>query len=169
MAENLQPEDLSTWMKDVERRLRAVESGPTLLPTQHTAMFRESDALLAVTSGTFVGTFQCSISEVVKDSVFVQFAVLTPAGTTGEVRLQGASLAGTPVTDVAVIGSDSFVNVKFAWLVPAFTVGLTAVRFVVQARRTGGAGNVTVFVPNSFMQVSGFSVDANANGNVTVT
>ena len=52
MPENLQPETLTTWMRDVERRLRAVESAPKLLTTQYGALRKQSDAFVAVTSGT---------------------------------------------------------------------------------------------------------------------
>ncbi len=169
MPENLQPESLTTWMRDVERRLRAVESAPKLLTTQYGALRKQSDAFVAVTSGTFVVTWEVGVSQIVNDSFLVQATVVTDAGTTGEVRLSAPSITGDPVTSVGSFPAGVQRFVRFAWLVPDMIVGTGNALFQVEARRTGGAGAVNVFYPDSFMQISGFQFDADANGNVTVT
>jgi hypothetical protein len=169
MAENLQPETLTTWMRDVERRLRAVESAPKLLTAQYGSVRKQSDAFVAVTSATFVITWEVGVSQIVNDSFLVQTTVVADAGTTGEVRLYAPSVSGTPVTAVASIPAGVQRFVRFAWLVPDMIVGTNTALFQVQARRTAGAGAVNVFYPDAFMAVSGFEFDADNNGNVTVT
>jgi hypothetical protein len=168
MPDNLQPETLTTWMRDVERRLRAVESAPKLLTTQYGSVRKQSDAFVAVTSGTFAVTWEVGISQIVNDSLYVELTVVTAAGTTGEVRLKAASIAGPPVTAVASIPAGVQRFVKFAWLVPDLPIGDNGLLFQVEARRTAGAGAVNVFYPDSFMAVSGFQFDADATGNVAV-
>jgi len=168
MPDNLQPETLTTWMRDVERRLRAVESAPKLLTAQYGGIRKQSDAAVAVTSSTFVVTWEVGISQIVNDSLYVELTVVTGSGTTGEVRLKAASISGPPVTSVASIPAGVQRFVKFAWLVPDLPIGDNGLLFQVEARRTGGSGNVSVFYPDSFMAVSGFQFDADNNGNVTV-
>lgn len=168
MADNLQPETLTTWMRDMERRLRAVESAPKLLTAQYGAIRKQSEAAVFVTSSTFVQTWEVGVSQIVNDSFLVKFTVVTPAGTTGEVRLRAASGPGG-TTAVATIPAGVQRFVKFAWLVPGLVLGPTGQLYQIEARRTGGSGAMNVFYPDAFMAVSGFQFDADNAGNVEVT
>lgn len=169
MPDNLQPETLTTWMRDVERRLRAVESAPKLLTAQYGSVRKQSDAFVAVTSGSFVIPWEVGVSQIVNDSFLVEMTVVTAAGTTGEVRLFAPSVSGTPVTAVASVPAGVQRFLKFAWLVPDMVLGQNGLLFQVQARRTAGAGAVNVYYPDAFMAVSGFQFDADTTGNVEVT
>jgi len=167
VPENLQPESMTTWMRDVERRLRAVESAPKLLTQQYGSVRKQSDAAVNVTSSTFIPVWEIGLSEVVNDALFAQIVAVTSVGTVGEIRLKNF-IGITPVTDAATIPSGLQRTAQFAWLPPLLNIGDTGRLIQVEARRVSGAGSMDVYYPDSFMQLSGFSVDANATGNVQV-
>jgi hypothetical protein len=156
-------------MKSVEQRLAQVERPSRLSTVQYGAVRKQSEAFVAVTSATFVQPWEVGVSQIVNDSFLVELTVTTDAGTTGEVRLFAPSVFGFPVTSVASIPAGVQRFVKFAWLVPGMVIGANRPLFQVEARRTAGAGNVNVYYPDAFMQISGFQFDADTTGNVTVT
>lgn len=111
----------------------------------------------AVTSGSFITLWEDYVSQPVHEVISVEVAVTMPGGTTGELRLFD-NLTNTATSAAAVDSNTAFVN--FEWLHPS-GVGAFATRnpspdgnrfqanlqVAFQARRTAGAGVVTVFAP----------------------
>lgn len=93
-----------------------------------------------VTSGTFVDVFECRVDLITHGGVasWVQWA--TDAGTTGEVRLL---LAASTSSAVTLAAASSGVQ-QFKWL-HGQALGTGPALFKIQARRTGGAGNVNIY------------------------
>ena len=167
MAENLQPESMSTWMRDVERRLAAVER-PTRLSTVQYTTSVEPNTAVTTTSATFETVWEFALSQVVADAVSMQSIVVTAAGTSGEFRLR-ANPAGTALfTDVATVGAADEKRVRFDWLVPDLVIGSRGILIQLQARRTAGAGSVFVYNPTIAMQAPSFEINADSDGNPQV-
>jgi len=134
--------------------------------------------LVAVTSGTFVTLFETTVDFPAEEVIVAVHAVVTDAGTTGEVRLRDTS-SGTTTSAQSIPAAYSGVA-TFKWLHPSLA-GLNDQRFVtesrvaplaveVQARRTGGAGNVNVYASSRVFQASVLLYpDAATNGNPSRT
>lgn len=164
MPDNLQPETMKSWMRSVNNRLTRVER-PSRLPTvQYTGVSLAAQTV-NVTSGTFVFTWNFSLSLVVADAVQVGFTVTTPASTTAEVRLNTPALPGSPTTNVAAIGANLVRFVTFDWTPPGLELGQRGILIGIQARRVSGAGTVVVSQPRVAMQLPSFEYDAVADGN----
>jgi hypothetical protein len=103
-----------------------------------------------VTSGTFVNTWRVVLGQIVSPGVEVVMPLTTDVGTTAEVRL---SVGGFTTSAFALTSGWSAQNF-IRWL---HGVALTAgpLQIDLQARRTGGAGNVNVYAP------AGWSRDPN--------
>lgn len=163
MPENLQPESMSTWMRDVDKRLAAVERPSRLSTVQYTNV-TEPNQQVAVTSATFVVAWEFNLSQVVADAVSVAAIVDTSLGATAELRVR-ASTFGIPNTDPVTLNTGLQEAIRFDWIVPEAFPGQTGVFIQLQARRTAGAGNVIVFKPYIAMQVPSYEVDATDDGN----
>ena len=104
-----------------------------------------------VTSATFTSNWQGIPRYLSGDGVEVLVAVSTDADTTGEVRLQAIGPGGSPAvvsSAISLPAASSPDYRTFVWDLGAhgFVRGFSA--FIdVQARRTGGTGNVNVFQP----------------------
>ena len=151
-------------MKSVEQRLAQVERPSRLSTVQYTAVSAPNTSV-AVTSGTFVTVWEFTLSLVVADAVQVLAAVITGAGTTGEIRLLAAQLPGSPTTDVLALPAGAETFSAFDWLVPGLEIGWQGIFIQVQARRVSGANSVSVFLPYGAMQTPSFQIAALANGN----
>jgi hypothetical protein len=103
-----------------------------------------ASAFTTTTSATFVPVYQGQVQIVTHKGVSISVVVNTDAGTTGEFRLKNTD-TGTTTSTVSVPALGS-VSQTFQWL-HGSALGGGPVRFDVEARRTGGAGNVTVFQP----------------------
>jgi hypothetical protein len=123
-----------------------------------------------VTSGTFTGLWEAFVTFPAHEVLSVNLAVITDAGTTGEVKL--VDTLGGNETDVASIPDGYNGRVGFHWLHPA-PCGLYDPRpgrvgdlsVAVHARRVSGAGNVLVYPPLIAELTSRFLVaDAATNG-----
>ena len=121
-----------------------------------------------ITSASFISAYEGSDQDPVCDVVKVVGAVQTDAGTTAELRL--ASDAHQTATLAVPAGTNAFY--QFTWLHPA-EVGLGDTRtgrenrlFVsLQARRTAGTGNLTLFPPQISELVSSWLItEAATNG-----
>lgn len=167
MPENLQPESMSSWMRDVERRLAAVERPSRLSIVDYTTV-SQPNVSVNVTSGTYAVVWEFSISSVVADSVSLAAVVITDPSTTANLRLV-ANTAGIPVTDVATVAANSQKIVRFDWLVPSMNIGSSGVLIQLEARRASGVGNVAVFQPLVAMQIPAFIWNAEADGNPQVS
>lgn len=165
MGELIQPESMTTWMRDMERRMRAVESAPKLLTVQYTRV-RGTETFLSTTSSTFVTVWEVALGRVVNDAVQISVTATASAGTSGEMRLRtyawGEQLSATQT----VLDTPGGVNRTWNWLIPGMAdqQGTTKVILQIQARRTAGAGNVNLYDPDLALQCSGFSIGATSTG-----
>ena len=113
--------------------------------------FRDSTAFLAVTSGTFELTYRTFAAILASSSVEVTVVLATDVGTTGEVRM---GVQGGPYAATQSIGSGANLTFNWGWLHGlGFGLGSTGQHFVIEARRTGGAGNVYVFQPDPLLDI----------------
>jgi hypothetical protein len=98
----------------------------------------------AVTSATFVDVFTAGIGIVEHLRVAAFVRVQTPAGTTGELRITNAT-GGTQSPALTVPSATNAYMEIPAWA-HSQDLWTGPVAFALQARRTGGAGNVSVFL-----------------------
>lgn len=106
------------------------------LPTQPAGEF------IAVTSGSFVDVWEARASLLVAAALFVDVPWATDPATTGEVRVS----LNASTTDPVTLGAGTSGNAELRWL-HGQHIGSGPYLVKVQARRTGGAGNVSLFVP----------------------
>jgi len=164
MAENLQPESMSTWMRGIEKRLVAVERPSRLSTVQYTSIVAPNTFTQA-TNTAYTVMWEFNLSLVVADAVSVAAVVNTNPGATLNLRLK-ANTSGTPTTAVLAFPANTQDVVRFDWLVPNLDIGLTGVYIQLEAQHTnGGVGNAGVYVPIIAMQVPSYEVDAAADGN----
>lgn len=104
--------------------------------------FRRLSDFVAVTSGSFVSTHEALVELIQSKAVRVRIPWTTDGGTTGEVRL---FLNGS-ATNVRSLSAGGSGEAEFKWLHGA-TLGTGPQFFQIQARRTGGAGNVNIYMP----------------------
>lgn len=102
---------------------------------------------VAVTSGTFTSVWEWSVGNLTTKALQCHFAVAGDAGTTGEVRMGYA--AGGLYTSTRAIAAGTTVSTNFLWDLPSgFVLGAGPYFFSLEARRTGGAGNIWIYRPN---------------------
>jgi len=109
------------------------------------AVFVPSNSFTPVTSGTFVTTHRLNPISIYYDVLRVAVQVGSDAATTGEVRLREVN-SGLTTTALATTAGTIQLGV-FEWL-HGVTPGSGNGDFVIDARRTGGAGNINVYMPN---------------------
>jgi hypothetical protein len=128
------------------------------------------NAAKTVTSSGFTALWEARINFPAYEVLYVQAAVITPSATTAEIKLVD-SIGGNE-TDVVAVPANSNGYAQFWWLHPA-PCGLYDPRtdrvpnlFVtLQARRVSGAGNVSVFPPQTTELTSRFFLpDAATDG-----
>lgn len=166
MGEVIQPEDMSTWMREMERRVRSIESSPKLLTVQYSKV-RPVETWLACTSGTFVTVWEFALGRIVNDAIQVAVTALPADGTTaGEMRIRVQNAYGNPTTSVQTIPAGTQVTRYWNWLVPGMgdDLGGAGVIIQIQARRTAGTANLQIYDPDVALQCSGFSIDATTTG-----
>lgn len=160
MPDNLQPETMSTWMRDVERRLRAMETRNRLTVQQFGAI---------VPPNTYAETndpagerlWEFRIGQVIADAVSVEFYVDEAAGETGGVRLATT----THATDELVLPVGYEGLVRFDWIVPNMTVGERSKLIYIEGRRIAGGGQLRIFVPQVVLHGQAYEFDATSTGN----
>lgn len=162
MPENLQPENMSTWMRGIERRLAAVERPSRLSTVQYTNVVAPNT--YRQPTGSWSVMWEFNLSLVVADAVSVAAVVITQAGVTVDLRLIANSF-GIPTTDTLSFPAGTEDAVRFDWLVPNIFPGQVGTYIQLQAIQTGGAGTASVFTPFVAMQVPSYEVEAEADGN----
>lgn len=104
--------------------------------------------VINVTSGSFTKTWTAATGILMHKYASATTVVSTPSGTTGEIRLS-IDVGGSTQVNSAAVTIPSASSGYFT--VPAFAHGLDLWSgphyFEIQARRTGGAGNVSVYQP----------------------
>jgi hypothetical protein len=165
MPENVQPETMATWMRDVERRLRLAESGNRAVIQQYGALV-PPNTLQILNDAAWTPMWEFRMGRVIADAVSVQVVITTTAGTTAQVRLADAANGWT--TDSVTVGPADSKLCAFDWIVPNLLevyLNQPGPLIYVEARRTGGAGVTSVFLPQVALQGSSYDLDATANGN----
>jgi len=153
---------MSTWMRDMERRVRNVETAPKLLTIQY-GRVRPVDTWLACTSATFVTVWEFPLGRIVNDALQVYVTVLPADATTaGEVRLRVLGQTSAVQTIPAGIQTQA----QWNWLVPTMAdyQGTAGSIVQIQACRTAGVANLQVYDPDVALQCSGFSINATVTG-----
>ena len=165
MPEVQQPQDMTTWMREMERRVRNIETAPKLLTVQYTHV-RAVETFLSCTSGTFVTTWELPLGRVVNDAIQVAITTVCPAGTDGELQLRVANAWGNPTTAVRGLTAGGQDTTYFNWLVPGMADDQNGAGVIiqVQARRTAGTGSISIYDPDVALQCSGFSINATETG-----
>ncbi len=165
MAEVRKRETSATAIADHEDRLRRVEALASRAPDQPIAW--EHPYFASVSSSTFVPTGHLELPRYDNDVLNTRQVVICDSGTSGEIRIR-QEISGA-VTDVASVGpgvTQEFVD--FQWL-HGVHLGDTYEHFIIEARRTGGTGNLTVYNPRrSLLTTSLRQPAADATGNPTV-
>lgn len=115
-----------------------------------------------VTSGTFAGTWTQEFWQAIADGYQASVIWSTDPGTTGELRIANNVFDGNN-TNARTLGAGTNGQELFQWL-HGQTIGVGPFRPQVQARRTGGAGNVYVFNPDFGHQVGGRWISATVAG-----
>lgn len=114
--------------------------------------WRDANASVNVTSATFVPVYRTLVLIPASRVVQVVVVTLQGAGTTGELRL---SIGGVASTAVKTLPAGVQTDTIFMWA-HGQPIGLGAAPqgWVLEARRTAGAGNVTVFEPDGLHESS---------------
>ena len=160
MPSNLQPETFTTWMREVERRLRLCESGNRLVVQQYGAIV-EPNTFVETNDPTGERLWEFRIGQIIGDAVSVELYIEDVAGEVGGVRLTTA----TQACDELVLTAGYEGRVRFDWIVPGLTVGDRGPIIYVEARRISGPGKVKVFVPQVVLHGQSFEFDATTDGN----
>lgn len=165
MAEVRKRETGPGVLADHEDRLRRVEALASRAPDQPIAW--EHPYFATVNSGTFVPTGHLELPRYDNDVLNTRQVVICDASTSGELRIR-QELTGA-VTDVATVGPGVIQQlVDFQWL-HGIHLGDTYEHFILEAKRTAGAGNLTVYYPRrSILTTSLRQPAAAADGNPTV-
>lgn len=165
MAENLQPESMSTWMRSVEQRLSALERpkavGNAALQIPQVA---DPAQVILVNGATFQTCWEIAIPVVIGDAVSIQFDIdLQGTAPTAEVRL--TDIASN--TDVVALSGSAGYTVRFDWAVPNMEVysGVDAYRIYVMARYITGGIGMSVYRPARVIHGTSVDFDAEADGN----
>lgn len=183
------PPSLAAELADLKRRLANLERSPQLPYSSSKGLVISGTPLPMdlvldlqnVTSGTFTDLWEGRQDRPSGGVYVCECRVLIPAGTTGEIRVHDYA-ASTSVADTsayALTNADDGFFIRFEWVHPAVTGWNDPLEGVgpppaksryfhpsVQARRTGGAGNVTIFRPyTSYFTSLQFVPTATTGGN----
>jgi hypothetical protein len=134
------------------------------------------EANIVVTAGSFTNTWASRCDFISHEVVMCAGWVNVPVGSTAEVRLH-EFFTNQATSAATLTGRAESWWVIFRWLHPS-AVGLDDPRserwrgdneFRIQARRTAGAGNVTVYHPSLWVMTSRYMhPDADSNGAVII-
>jgi|688.fasta_scaffold1137836_2 hypothetical protein len=164
MPENLQPETMSTWMRDVERRLRGVELNPKF-PIQQYGAVVPPNTLATFNNAAWTPVWEFRLGYVFADAVSVRVVVTTTPGTTTEIRLRDNTYSNT--TSVVSIPPNTSEQCAFDWIVPNLFIFMrtTGPIIYVEARRTGGTDDTYVYIPQVALQAQSTVIGATSDGN----
>lgn len=128
----------------VTARLQADERG-LLTPYLAAPFVAATGDFLPVTSATFVATHLAQIEQITHEGLYCWVTATSDAATTGEMRLRNVSTGA--VTDaVSIPAGSGGTQYQFRWL-HGSALSFGPAGFEVQARRTGGAGDVNIYRP----------------------
>ncbi len=155
------PEDLATWIRDTERRLRALEGGQRV-SVENLAAYRYADYQQTF-DPAWAPLWEVPHGYVQHDSIRVQVYASVPAATTGEVRLRAVNVTGYPTTDAIALPAGATIA-TFSWLVPGLIVPSQGILYHLEARVTAGPGYVALYPPLVVRSSPGDLIAATASG-----
>lgn len=123
------------------QRFRVDERG--LLTPYLVAPVVDATDFAVVTSASFVVTHRAQFEVVTHEGLYCWVNATSDAGTTGEMRLYNASTAQASEAKVIPALSGGTLQ-QFRWL-HGVALNVGPAYFEVQARRTGGAGNINIY------------------------
>lgn len=147
-----------TFKKEVKRQLKQSPTSqlvtPIPIPASPFGGASPPDSMwkIPVTSASFgvqaAQPWLIYIDKIFKLGFQILIPVSTDSGTTGEIRLTEffGQAPNAPTTAISLPAASSG-NVQFNWLHGMELYALLDTYFVIEARRTGGAGNVNVGYP----------------------
>jgi hypothetical protein len=142
----LEPDDVYARLKELERVVKALHSGRGA-PHFNFAMQPNSSVFANITSGAYADVFNAGLIEASADAIRVTVPWVTDAGTTGSVQLYNNVVGGSATSEVA-LAANSGGFIEFNWLHKQPPTHPTPFQPTIRAKRTGGAGNVTLWVPS---------------------
>jgi hypothetical protein len=119
-------------------------------------------AFVQTTSPTFASCYEVTWHQAISDAVRIASVWTTDVGTTGEIRLLNFAVGGA-ASDPIVLGAGTTGEAIFDWLHQQ-PLATTEFLIHVQARRTAGAGAITVWNPNRAYLVPEFAFGATESG-----
>lgn len=146
MPENLQPETMSTWMRDVERRLRAMESrsvpvGMPLVP------YDLSEAV-TVTNTTAVTAQRVVVPYAGRGALRVGMVVAATGS--ANITLQSLDVPSYPTTSTWSFSGTATGLLTFNWDISDWVVIGAPLTIRVQALVTNGGDSMVVYPPLGF-------------------
>lgn len=162
MPSNVQPETFTTWMREVERRLRLCESGNRLVVEQYVAI-TPPNTFQETNDATGEIMWQFRIGQVIGDAISVTLYVEDAPGEVAGIRL----LVGTSACDELVLSAGYTGAIRFDWIVPGLDalIGSRGVQILVEARRVSGGGKVKVYAPFTILHGPSYEFGATTGGN----
>lgn len=156
------PEDLGTIIKELERRIRVLETTPRL-PVLSVPTRRAVSQYEQTSSGTFSPQWEGFIGRITHDALQVELVVHVPSGSVGQIRLFESATASHSASQTVNFSASTQ---RFTWnWAPGWPVGATGnVMMQVQSRLVSGAGPVTVYQPDIFDLVGSGVISATATG-----
>lgn len=118
--------------------------------------FTQAASGVIVTSGSFTTCFTALVPVPLAPTLILAVAATCDAATTGELRLV---LSTGPTSDVATLAAGVQTSTQYQWEYGgAIGLGTSGFFVNVQARRTGGAGNVFIHFPRPLRQTAVYGV-----------
>jgi hypothetical protein len=155
VAEILQPENMATYLRSLERRVAALESSgrPSQIPMDVTVW----GATESTASADWTPLYDLRLDVVVGPAFRVGLAAYTDVGTFGQWRFQITNITGTPVSDtVAAVSATPGNTVLILTNSDNLVYGAQNIRIEIQARVTTGGGSVYLYRP--FLAWNGISI-----------
>ena len=171
MPENVQPETMATWMRDVERRLRMTESRK-FMPIVQAPQSGASSFVTRVSgvSALYATVYEFFPGPTLGDAISVRLAVET-IGAAVDIRLASRKMPPFPtagfITDEISVSVGTEAVIGFDWI-PSSTITPGEGYFpaiAVQYRITSGVGDVDIYHPHAAYQAMADDVDAATDGN----
>lgn len=120
-------------------------------PQIHVPVAWQPSSYQAISSSSWVTVWESELRWPVADTLAGAFALTSDAGTTGEIKL--VEQVGGNATSVYTVAASTNITLGFAWIHP-LTVGwgdptasINGSNVQLQARRTGGTGNINIYKP----------------------
>lgn len=129
----------------LEARLQAIEPRPLKVVPPAGVLAPPNAWAQNVTSGTFTAIWRASMPVLSHPACMVRGAVVLPVGTTGEMQAVLTAPSGTATSTVRPLASGYADTDALGWQHGLALWDAGDCTLELQVRRSGGAGNITVF------------------------